>query len=208
MRIRDNPAHREYARLAPHYDERWSFYIRRSAEETLRRIGPQSPGAVLDVGCGTGYLLSEMAAAWPGAILTGIDPSPEMLDRAARRLAGRSSLVVGSADALPFAPASIDLIVSTSAFHYIRAPLDALSEMHRVLRPGGRVLLTDWCDDYLACRVCDIVLRLFSRAHFRTYGVASCQRLFAESGFGEVTIERYKIDWLWGMMTAKALKSA
>ena len=37
---------------------------------------------------------------------------------------------------------------------------------------------------------------------------ASCQRLFAESGFGEVTIERYKIDWLWGMMTAKALKSA
>lgn len=46
----------------------------------------------------------------------------------------------------------------------ISHPVDALREMARVLRPGGVVLFTDWCGDYLACRVCTLYLRLTNRA--------------------------------------------
>jgi hypothetical protein len=78
--------------------------------------------------------------------------------------------------------------------------------MWRVLRPGGALVVTDWCDDYLACCIYDRLLRLFSAAHHRIYGAAECGEVFAGAGFEAVSVERYKIDWLWGLMTATARK--
>jgi SAM-dependent methyltransferase len=91
-------------------------------------------------------------------------------------------------------------------FHYLRAPRAALAEMRRVLRPGGEAIVTDWCDDFLACRVCDALLRAFSRSHFRTYGREECGRLLVDAGLIDVRVEAYKVDWLWGLMTARATK--
>ena len=70
------------------------------------------------------------------------------------------------------------------------------------------MVITDWCDDYLPCRICDMVLRRLNRAHFRVYRARDCRELIKESGAHEITIERYKISWLWGLMTAKAIKPA
>ena len=79
--------------------------------------------------------------------------------------------------------------------------------MKRVLRPNGRLVVTDWCDEYLACRVCDGWLRLFSRTYFRTYSRRSCARLLRENGYSVTRVDRYKISWLWGLMTATAARS-
>jgi hypothetical protein len=62
--------------------------------------------------------------------------------------------------------------------------------------------MTDWCDDYLACRLCNLYLRLTNRAFYRTYRQAECRDLFHAAGYGDVRIDRYKISWLWGLMTA------
>jgi hypothetical protein len=59
-------------------------------------------------------------------------------------------------------------------------------------------VITDWCDDYLACRLCSIYLRLLRKAHFRAYTQRECGDLLRRSGFVDVVVERYKIDWLWG----------
>ena len=109
---------------------------------------------------------------------------------------------------LPFRDASFEIVVSSSAFHYFRRPLAALGEMARVLRPGGRVVITDWCDDYLACRLHDRFLRLLNRAHGRTYGREECRRLLEQSGFRSVAIDRYKINWVWGLRTAVGTNGA
>ncbi len=201
-----DPVRRTYAGLAARYDRAWSSYVEVSVEATLRRLGTGPIGRLLDVGCGTGALLASVAGGAADAEPCGVDLSGEMLAIARAKTPRGVRLVQGSADRLPFADASFDVVVSTSVFHYFRRPQDALGEASRVLRPGGTLVITDWCDDFLACRVCDLILRLFDRAHFRAYGAAELTRMLEAGGFEVVSVERYKIDWLWGMMTAVARK--
>lgn len=207
MRPRDdNPVLTEYARLAHQYDGRWSFYIEATVRETLKRLCPRSGDALLDVGCGTGALLQVLAAVFPSVKLYGVDPSVEMLDIARLKLGTSAALKQGYAEELPFPDEVFEIVVSTSMLHYLRRPDKALREIARVLKPAGQIVITDWCDDYLACSVCDWVLRWSNRAHFRTYGQDKCRRLLEDSEFQSIDIDRYKINWLWGLMTAKARK--
>lgn len=198
----NDPVVAEYARAAERYDEKWAFYVEATTRETLRRM-PMTPTArVLDVGCGTGELLRRLRAKYPDAALAGLDPVAEMLAVAREKLSGREDLRIGYADALPWGAATFDVVVSCNMFHYITHPVAALREMARVLHPGGVLVLTDWCDDYLACRLCNVYLRLTNRAFYRTYKQAECLELFGAAGFSHVRLERYKISWLWGLMTA------
>jgi arsenite methyltransferase len=110
-----------------------------------------APGErVLDVGCGPGLLVAEMAeAVGETGHVTGLDVSEPMLAVARRRcepLAGRVTLARGDAQALPVSDASLDVAVSTQVIEYVPDVAAALGELYRVLRPGGRVLLldTDW----------------------------------------------------------------
>lgn len=202
------PLRREYSRIASQYDARWKFYVDASIRGTVRRLHVEPEDRVLDVGCGTGALLEALSLAAPRAQLAGVDLSGDMLKLARHRLGPAIDLEQACAEKLPFGDAAFDVVVSTNVFHFIRHPVAALREMLRVSKPSGRAVITDWCDDYLACRVCDMFLRAFSRAHFRTYGSKECRELFVEAGFASVYVERYRINCLWGLMTATATKDA
>jgi len=106
---------------------------------------------VLDIGSGPGFLAVEMAAAvGSGGAVHGIDPSENMLAIARTREAAPGAAPVefgvGDALALPFDEASFDVAVATQVYEYVADMPAALSEVRRVLRPGGRlaVLDTDW----------------------------------------------------------------
>ena len=199
-----DPVVAEYAKAAKHYDENWAFYVEATTRETLRRLPLAAASRVLDVGCGTGELLRRVRANVPDAVLAGLDPVPEMLDVAREKLSGRDDLRVGYADRLPWNAGTFDVVVSCNMFHYISEPLTALREMARVLRPTGALVLTDWCDDYIACRICNLYLRLTNRAFYKTYRQAECLELLRVAGYEVQSFERYKISWLWGLMTAVA----
>jgi SAM-dependent methyltransferase len=109
---------------------------------------------LLDIATGTGNLAIE--AAKRGAMATGLDLTPELLDVARRRAAEEDLDIVwvaGDAEALPFADGSFDC--ATSAFGLMFAPRHALAarELTRVLRPAGRFLLTTWAPDGMAARL-------------------------------------------------------
>ncbi|TAL96980.1 MAG: methyltransferase domain-containing protein [Rhodanobacter sp.] len=199
---------KEYSRIAQVYDTKWSFYVEATTRETVSRFSLRPTDRILDVGCGTGALLHRLAATHPDAQLSGIEPVAEMLAIARRRLSPAIQLCAGWAEYLPFAAEQFDVVVSCNMFHYIRQPVAALHEMRRVLRPGGQLVITDWCADHWACRVCDRYLRLFQHAHFKTYRERECVRLLQEAGYVVVDIDRYRINWLWGMMTARVTKDA
>jgi ubiquinone/menaquinone biosynthesis C-methylase UbiE len=202
-----DPVVEEYAKAADRYDEKWSFYVEATTRETLKRLVIPPAARILDVGCGTGELLLRLAARHPDSMLSGIDPVPAMLQMAERKLPGRVDFRVGYASALPWPDASFDVVVSCNMFHYVTQPLLALQEMHRVLRPGGSLVITDWCDDYLMCRLCNVYLRLTNRAYYKTYKQRECLDLLSAAGTPVTGIERYKISWLWGLMTATVQKS-
>ncbi|MBI1784443.1 methyltransferase domain-containing protein, partial [Candidatus Sumerlaeota bacterium] len=159
----------EYARLAKVYDQRWSSYIAATVRETLKRVQLEPGGRVLDVSCGTGALIRAIRAKYPGVPIAGVDASRAML-RVARGKFGDVPLVESWAESLPFADGAFDLAVSTSSFHFWGDPRAGLREIARVLRPGGKLVLTDWCADFLVSRLRDDWLRLSNPAHLRTYG--------------------------------------
>jgi ubiquinone/menaquinone biosynthesis C-methylase UbiE len=95
---------------------------------------------ILDVGCGTGDLTARVRAELGADMVAGCDFSAGMLEQAAARTDAVQWLQ-GDAARLPFRDESFDAIVSTEAFHWFPDPNAALRAFHRVLAPGGRVLV-------------------------------------------------------------------
>lgn len=129
--------------LESNYRKRDFQRRRRLVEEIL---GPRKGEAVLDVGCGPGFYLKELApAVGPGGDLAGIDSSEQMVELARVRCAGIANVAlhIGSGSSLPFADGRFDAAISVQVLEFV-AELDAaLTELHRVLRPGGRVVVWD-----------------------------------------------------------------
>jgi SAM-dependent methyltransferase len=123
---------------------------RRQVFTRLARLSGARPGdRVLDVGCGTGYLTLCVAdAVTPAGSVLGIDPSPEVLAHARRRAGHRThcTFADGIAEELPGGDGGYDVVVSSLMIHHLPqdARARAVAEMHRVLRPGGRLLLADF----------------------------------------------------------------
>ncbi len=134
---------------APTYETGWrggwhQDIARRTADIALACA--VEPSRILDVGCGTGYLLRLLASRIPRAVeLVGVDPAPHMVDVALEAHTGdaRIRALLGAAEDLPFPDSSFDLLVSTTSFDHWVDQGAGLLECARVLAPGGRLVLTD-----------------------------------------------------------------
>jgi demethylmenaquinone methyltransferase / 2-methoxy-6-polyprenyl-1,4-benzoquinol methylase len=109
--------------------------------QALKRARLTAGAEVLDVGIGTGLVAREaLAMIGPQGRLVGVDPSPGMMNEVA--LPG-VELVCGKAEALPRESASSDFVSMGYALRHITDVAAAFSEFHRVLRPGGRLLVLE-----------------------------------------------------------------
>ncbi|HEX6911494.1 MAG TPA: class I SAM-dependent methyltransferase [Longimicrobium sp.] len=177
----------DYARGAADYDRRWARYNQASLALLRPWLAGRALGRVLDVGCGTGNLLGLLAGC--GARVdayAGVDPAREMLRVAGEKLPAssiRGALAECVAEALPFADGAFDVAVSASNLHDWADPAAGFAEVHRVLRPGGELLLLDWHRDPLPMRLLNAWMRLTRVRHGRMYARGEMVNALARAGF-------------------------
>ncbi len=122
--------------------------------------------SILDIGTGPGHLLLALRKVLPETKLVGVDISPSMIVQAQRNFETRRlvdpriEVRVAGANALPFADATFDRVVSTGSLHHWKDPIHALSEAHRVLKVGGHALIYDLVRD-MPKSVCEDVRARF-----------------------------------------------
>ena len=153
---------------------------------TIEALHPLRGADLLDVGCGTGFHLPRFAER--GARVVGIEPHRPLARRAADRLRARGSrarVVAAGAEALPLPDASVDVVHARWAYFFGPGCEPGLSEVARVLRPGG-----------VACLVDNDATRSTFGAWFRraypAYDPAAVQRFWDRQGF---TTEALTIHW-------------
>lgn len=196
-----NQVRTEYDHLAEHYDRRWQSYLEATLSPVLESVDFQGDEAVLDVPCGTGEIERRLIAKWPDLSITGVDLSTGMLAQAkAKDQANRVRWVEADVAKLPMPESSFDCVICANSFHYFQSPSDALAAMHRVLRPGGKLLLVDWCDDYWTCKVCSRWLSWREKAFHRIYPLKDCAALAEQAGFRIDQRQRFRVGWVWGLM--------
>lgn len=115
------------------------------AEEFVRSLNLQPGMRVLDVACGTGNLA--LPAARLGAVVTGVDIAPNLVEQA-RQNAKREGLTVnfdeGDAENLPYADASFDAVITMFGAMFTPRPELTAAELKRVARPGGSIAMANW----------------------------------------------------------------
>jgi ubiquinone/menaquinone biosynthesis C-methylase UbiE len=140
-----------FAWLTPAYD----LVVRATTREKtfknalVEQAGLRHGHRVLDLGCGTGTLTIQMAQRCAGAVVTGVDGDPAILELAARKAATQEVSVQfdrALASALPYPDGTFDRVVSSLFFHHLswHEKERAAREAFRVLRPGGELHVADW----------------------------------------------------------------
>ena len=133
--------HEGWERVADKYDSVWSTSTRQFIPPLLEAAGVAGKMALLDVGCGPGYVSA--AAAERGAIPTGLDFSQEMI-AIAQKMFPRIEFREGDAQNLPFADAFFDRVLANFALLHVGNPERACADACRVLKPGGKFAFTVW----------------------------------------------------------------
>ena len=173
----------------PHARVRGRFLLER-VSALAREIG--SPPRVLDVGCGEGHVTAELAHA--GAAAVGADVAQEALRRAHARHPGLQLQLIPPQGTWPLADGSFDLVWAGETIEHVADTVGLLSEVRRVLRPGGYLLLSTPAHGRLAMLPLALSRRRFAehfdpRAdHLRFYSARTLRRLLEDFGFEDIEV--------------------
>lgn len=146
--------------------------------------------AMLDLACGTGAYLSDLAVAFPRARLIGVDLSPAYL-AAARTAAPAAVFAQAKAEQLPFGNASLDAVSAVYLFHELPPKVRAAvaAEIGRVLKPGGLFALADSiqpADEPRLARLIEAFPAYFHEPFYESYAKADLTALFAKAGLRRI----------------------
>ena len=201
-------------RIAAGYDTSFARATAPFIPAVLDAVGIAPGQRVLDVCCGPGRTAS--SAALRGARVNGLDFSHAMME-VARRECATVTFDHGDAEALPYADATFDAVVSSFGIHHVPRPILALREAHRVLRPGGRVAFTVWAShaENIAQGLVHAAIErhgdpTLSRAPPTGPGgvrtIEECVTALREAGFGQVRANT--VFQTWRLANGRALVDA
>lgn len=169
---------------------------RKDYPDVLAEVVKEPFSDLLDAGCGTGAMLGMFRKDCPDKNYTGIDLSEKMIETAKRKKLDGVCFVAGDCENLPFAENSFDVVTCSMSFHHYPDPEKFFQSLHRVLRPGGRLILRDmaaksktmmWVFNHIEIPVINKVLR---KGDVHVYSREDIQRLCGISG---MKLESYEV---------------
>lgn len=178
----------EYSKMFALEDRYWWFVGRRNLALALLSASVPAGGEYLDVGCGTGAVLSELNRLGVGF---GLDFSDDALRYSGER--GISRLVRGNGEKLPFTDGSFDAVVGLDVFEHIPDDVAAFREAYRVLKPGACLVLSVPAFPSL-WGPHDVALH-----HFRRYRRRELCDKLQDAGF-EIQVESFAVFWLFPLV--------
>lgn len=159
-------------------------------KDFFARIGQSLKGdeVVLDFGAGTGYLSLAAAACLPKGKVIALDLSADMLARLAHRASGqglteRIEVVEAEATQSGLADGVADVVISCAVLHELPDKQKAVAEIHRLLRPGGRLLIKDFENRGLMR-----LAKLFHHGNGGAIKITDLDRLLRDAGFGDLYV--------------------
>jgi ubiquinone/menaquinone biosynthesis C-methylase UbiE len=197
----DNTAY--FDRWAKAYDHgRISQWFQYTQHLTISVMSFRKDSKVLDVGCGTGFAVLQLAALVSEGRVCGIDISPNMIQQARMKvppeLSPRVEFREGSSAKIPYPDEFFDNLLCTNSFHHYPDPLLALGEMQRVLKPGGQLVILENAPDLSWYTwVWDRVLRVIEKGHVKYYPSHELGDLLRRADLAQVRLchlrnERFK----------------
>ena len=184
----------------------YSKYPKISCADVSKRLKNVAFSKMLDIGCGTGFLIDLLRREHNG-VYFGLDLSPEMPNAAKKRLGNGVYLTRGSALSLSYSNGVFDVVTCIQSFHHYPDPKKAMAEAYRVTAPGGLYIISDtgcsglakWLDNH-------VVLKLSKAGDFAAYSRTDIERMMQDSGF--VIKESVQITkFIYTIVAAKANKS-
>lgn len=155
----------------------------------LDRLSHISYHSVLDLGCGTGEMMKQILQTDNCKELYGIDLSEEMLAVAKSKLPDQVKLLLGDSESLPFPDNFFDVVYCNDSFHHYPAPRNVLSEVQRVLKPGGTFLMGDCWQPYIGRVIINFYMRHSKEGDVKIYSETEMVSMLSEY-FHDVSWER------------------
>ena len=194
--------------MADRYDSRWKGYIVSTLQKAYEVLNPTVDERILDIACGTGALEEIILKNHPYQHIFGLDLAEGMLGMACKKFTTHPNVhfLRGNASKLPFHIESFDIIVCCNSLHYFIEPSKVLAECHRVLNPNGRLILLDWCRNYLTCQLLEIFHRVLGPTYHRCYRFEELQGIIEGEKFQICSKMMFRVNILWGMMLFETIK--
>lgn len=184
---------RMWSKRAKTFDKKIFGFFRHIQGKLLDYVEMRPGMTFMDIGCGTGWAVMEAAKRLKGeGRFIGVDISEGMIERAKKSAFGITGVnfLQASSENLPFVAKDINLIISTMSFHHYLNPVKALTEMLRVLKPGGKVYILDLTADDFFTRSIDRMSRAVEKEHVRFYSSAEYHEMFEQSGLKLIKSEK------------------
>ncbi len=175
-------------------------YLRDAQRRLISLLNVREGIHFLDVGCGTGWAVGEVAKlAGEQGLFYGADLSPRMIEKAKSNFPGKENFrfIQANSESIPLGDDFFDLIICTNSFHHYLHPDQALKEMYRLLKSGGKLYILDPTADTWMIKLADKIIKLTEPEHVKIYSTKEFQKLFQKAGLNYKTSEA--INWHEGI---------